>query len=40
MGLSRPCFHATLHICPPPPGPAGYPSRTTGGGGARWRHLM
>ena len=32
-GLSRPCFHASLHIFPPPPGPAGSPSRTTGGGG-------
>ena len=38
--LSGPRFHASLHIFPPPPGPAGSPSRTPGGGGTRWRHLM
>ena len=34
------CFHAPLHIFPPPPGPAGGLSRTWRGGGVRWRHLM
>ena len=35
-GLSGQRFHAPLHIFPPTPGL----SCTTGGGGARWRHLM
>ena len=39
-GISGPPFHAPLHIFPPPPGPAGGPSRTWRGGGARWRHVM
>ena len=39
-GLSGLRFHAPLHIFPPPPGPAGSPSHTTGGEGARWWHLM
>ena len=31
-GLCGPRFHAPLHIFPPPPGPAGGPSRNTGKG--------
>ena len=38
--ISGPSFHVPLHIFPPPPGPAGGPSRTWRGGSARWRHLM
>ena len=38
--ISGPRFHAPLHIFPPPPGPAGGPSRTWRGESARWRHLM
>ena len=38
--ISGPRFHAPLHIFPPPPGPAGGPSRTWRGGSARWLHLM
>ena len=38
--IAGPRFHAPLHIFPPPPDPAGGPSRTWRGGSARWRHLM